>query len=197
MRKIISFLIMFLLALPLVHAQELAPSIRYINVESVKSTNIVLYPGKNITCSAIDFTFALWKVPTWGDRCYYKLWVIRGIAEPELAAAWAIGFSARDPPRLQGIYEMGDVWIRVLTVMAEFPYENKTLMNPLDGVQNYYFYRIHFWFNFTLAAKDTVRFASAYSVEPTLSGSELVVFDLKQAKKDGTIPFKVKEYVSH
>jgi len=159
---------------------ETTPSIRYINVESITPETLTIpHPTDpaggdiNVSCIRVTFTFALYTVPTWGDACYYKVWIIK--ETPNLVCNWSIGFSANNPPGLQGIFidESTDL-ITIHAEMADFPYMNETRQHVEDGRQEYYFYKIHFYFNNTIYKGEEVRFAADYESVPTLQGSELL-----------------------
>ena len=181
-----------------VDAQEATPAIRYIAVEQISfDTAYIPGPGGDdipVDATHFAFTFALFKVDNWGERCYYKVWVIREEV-PILVAAWAIGFSAGDPPGLQGIYpDYFTDLVQIRTVMAEFPYSNETRVHTTDGTQNYYFYRIHFYFNNTVWKGEQVRLSAGYMEEPTFTGSELLILQIKNEKtKNGETIIKFKE----
>ena len=182
------------------YGQEADAAIRYIAVERI-SFDTIYIPGPGgddipVNTTHFAFTFALFHVEAQSDRCYYKVWITRDEV-PMLVAAWAIGFSAPEdrPPGLQGIYpDYFTDLVAIHTIMAEFPYTSEVRTHPVDGTQTYYFYRIHFYFNNTLWKGEQVRLASDYMQEPTYTGSELLILQIKNEKtKQGETIVKFKE----
>src|SRR3989304_2201748 len=82
---------------------EAEASIRYLNVETI--TYELDYPfnfnGAPVPCTHFVYTFAMFKVNAWADRCYYVAYVKQG-EENVLVAKWSVGFSVSGG--LQGIW---------------------------------------------------------------------------------------------
>ena len=156
------------------------PQVSNASVEEIKF--VQEFPSLDIyePCSHFTYTFALNKVNEWADRVYFTVWLDLG-----LVANWSIGFSANNPPGLQGIYLDDETGIiTIWTVMAEFPYEEK------DGT---YYYRMHFFFETSVFKGGVVRVAANYLSAPTFTGSELTVVKVKNSKTiDGVEVFKFK-----
>lgn len=190
--KQVTFILIFVMVLnmsiiPKGEAQE--PSLRELRVEGMTNTEIewgidekgeIIY----LPCLEINFTFALTNVDKWADQCKYLLW--KGKQSQSIIGNWSVGFSARDPPRLQGIYG-GEGFLTFFVLMAEFPYSTATI----DG-QLYYRYRIHVYVNETLVGKETLFFGGDYEAWPTLQGSSLERLKVKKVRGDGVVTFKSK-----
>jgi hypothetical protein len=154
---------------------ETAASIRYISVEQI--TTEPDYPSNfntPVACTHFAYTFALWKVNAWADRCYYVAYTDKG----GVVAKWSVGFSVTGG--LQGIYlDQSSGLLQVETVMAEFPYTKTNLTNALDGTQTYSFYIMHFYFTANIFKGDVVTVAADYMREPitpyTLTSNALTV----------------------
>jgi hypothetical protein len=166
---------------------EVEPQIRYSSVESVMVEKILEPMDPNgvetVDASHLIYTFALFRVDEWADKCNFKLWL-----NGEVIAEWSIGFSATEPPGLQGIYlsEDNDL-LQISIITSEFPYENQEKFHPVDGMQTYYFYRVHIYFIEIVSKGDTIRIAGDYIKEPTFEGSELTIFKIKNSKTQFSI----------
>src|SRR4030042_7211969 len=99
MRKLAFVLIAtvcFSLFIGLTSAVEPEASIRYLNVEAI--TYEPDYPfnffGVPTPCTHFVYTFAMFKVNAWADRCYYVAYVMQD-KEAVVVAKWRVGFSVR------------------------------------------------------------------------------------------------------
>lgn len=179
-KYLIPLIIMLFCTPPLIYAQtETAPQVRYANVEKITVESIDIYGmGEFVDASHFIYTFALFRVDNWAERCYFSAWV-----DTILVANWSVGFSARDPPGLQGIYLDYDTGIlQTHTIMAEFPYTSETKLHPEDGQQKYYYYRMHFYFDTKVFTGAEVRVAADYMKAPTFKGSELLILKLLRSR---------------
>src|SRR3990170_685795 len=152
---------------------EAEASIRYLNVETI--TYEEDYPfnfGDSVACTHFAYTFALFKVNAWADRCYYVAYVAQG-KDTIIVAKWSVGFSVTGG--LQGIWiDYSTSLLAVHTIMAEFPYESKLMDNTIDGTQTYKFYRMHFYFKGELFKGEVVTVAADYMKEPSISTVSLI-----------------------
>jgi len=177
--SVVALSLLFLALLPSVCGQ-IQPQVSNASVEEIKFEQEFLELDIYEPCSHFTYTFALNKVNEWAERVYFTTWL-----DAFLVANWSIGFSANDPPGLQGVYlDESTGILAIWVVMAEFPYEEK------DGT---YYYRIHFFFEDSVFKGGEARVAANYLVAPTFMGSELTVVRVKNSKTvDGTEVFKFK-----
>lgn len=203
-REVKVFLMMFFVILapmlnPVVKA-EVPPSIRYLYIESAVNETFDLKHGMDpenpilVDCVHYTFVFALWKVPTWSDKCYFDATLSRKVYSVEVPF-W-IGFSQGDANKAPG-FQGGDFPSNILQVqmiMAEFPYKSEIIMNPLDGAQRYWFYRFHIWVEGKVEALDRVDFVADYMKKPgtitTLTSFNTFTEDSATGSTDS---FKLKE----
>ena len=137
---------------------------RNLNVESVtvedfQDEEYHQYPATHYTLS-----FSLFKVNTWGDRVYFTTFT----RETNQTTNWYLSFSEKPPPGNTGGGGMLDYpdFLSFVVYMAEFPYMNQTIYDNNDGLQTYFFYRVHLWLNGTVHANDTIEIGADYMKQP-------------------------------
>lgn len=143
-------------------------SVRYINVEKIDY--ITNYQGEFATplnVTHFTFTFALWKINTWSDQAYYTAYVERA-GKNVIVANWSIGFSTTGG--IQGIFIDWNSDLIAVESDSE-PYKTETLTNTIDGTQNYWFYRVNFYFNNSLFKNEIVTIASDYMKVPIVAAT--------------------------
>lgn len=161
-----------------VEGQE-ASSLRFVTVEGMRNKTIIPW-DEPIQVLEINYTFALTNVEAAADRVNFKFWI-----EETEVASWFLGFSLRDPPRLQGVGGDGSFYaIEILT--AEFPFKSELV----DG-RTYHYYRVHVYYS-TMLTVSRAYFGAAYLDQPTLQGSSLLRLKVKTILPDGTAVFKDK-----
>ncbi len=161
----------------LTSAIEPDASIRYLTVESITYEPDYPFHWFNptpIPCTHFSYTFAMWKVNAWADRCYYVATVQRDKIEV-VVAKWSVGFGVSPITGkigLQGIYiDYSTDLLTVHTVMAEFPYNSEVMENAIDGTQTYQFFRMHFYFKGELFKTEEVTVAADYMKQPVTSAT--------------------------
>ena len=116
------------------------------------------------------FSFALFKVSSFRDRSYFKAVVTHPPPQISETATWYMRFSNTTIPRLNGAgSDPGTQFIFQMSNPAEMPYKSETINNPVDGLQTYYFYRVHVWLREIATENDVIEFSATYNSTVTLA----------------------------
>lgn len=138
-----------------------SPSIRYLTFENITEGWCTDRPGLHTWGTQFVFSFALFKVVSWGDWCYFNSSIIANGTTRRMS--WQFMFDNSTPPNLAGAGSYGSDMIETITYTADCPYKNQTINNPVDGNQTYYFYRTHVWLKGDIDNNTIVQLTSDYN----------------------------------
>jgi hypothetical protein len=141
---------------PLVKA-DLSPSVRSVSIESKSGSQLTV-------------DWAIFKVGSWGDQIKFNFWVIRG-PEHYFIGSCGVGlcdtfYSQPDGEMSHPGYSSMGVYrsdgVMALLATAEMPFDIRQETHPIDGLQTYYYSKVHVVFNFVFKSDDVILVGADY-----------------------------------
>jgi hypothetical protein len=167
----LSVLVLVLTAPFITSRAEVEASVRYIDVEVINYIENYNY-FKTVTADVTNFTytFALWKINQEGDQIYFTAYVEKE-SIVDVVANWSVTLDADGQYISAWIdWENSDL-IECKIDFSQFPLNTTTLTHPIDGTQDYKFYRMHFLFKGNLEVGEKVTVAGDYGVPPNIENT--------------------------
>lgn len=149
-------------------AKAAAPvAIRYTTIEKI-ADETVLYgeSGDLYNTTHIVFTFALFRIDTQNTQADFTTSIENATAVRDIA--WSIWLASTTPPSFIGTGG-GEGFFYMEVNNSEFPFRSQVINNPIDGIQTYYFYRLHVWLFGSVGERYTVRLATDIAAPTTLA----------------------------
>lgn len=170
--NLIAVSLFFLLILPFAVVPfgkaDLGPSVRYVSIESKSGSELTV-------------DWAIFKVDNWGDYVNLCFWVVRdnesyfvGSCDIKLCNTF---YSQPDGQMTHPGYAEAGVnassGAKSLIATAEMPFDVRQETQPIDGLQTYYFNKVHMAFNFSFQSNDTILVGGDYQSIPQYYSGDL------------------------